>query len=111
MRAPAISDLRHRPNRGFHLKRKSNMCFGWGVNQRPFPLDLVQTQTAWSTTYRALAAVGPGAGTTVLRRRLLRLSTRLWWHPYWTTAEAGPAARADLREHARGGSGREAGAA
>ncbi|WP_309031532.1 hypothetical protein [Streptomyces alfalfae] len=81
------------------------------MEQRPFPLDLIQTQSAWSATYRALAAVGPGDGTVTLRRRLLRLSTQLWWHPYWALPGSGPAARVDLREPARSGGGREAGAA
>jgi hypothetical protein len=47
-----------------------------------FPDDLVQTQAAWNATYDALAAPRP-RDTTALRRRLLRLSVRLWWHPYW----------------------------
>ncbi|GGU67863.1 hypothetical protein [Streptomyces daghestanicus] len=36
-----------------------------------------------------------------LRRRLLRLSVRLWWHPYWDTARSAPAARTELRQLAR----------
>ncbi|MFF3208672.1 MULTISPECIES: hypothetical protein [unclassified Streptomyces] len=48
-----------------------------------FSDDLLQTQRAWNTTYRALAAPRP-RNVTALRRRLLRLSVRLWWHPYWT---------------------------
>jgi hypothetical protein len=47
-----------------------------------FPDDLVQTQAAWNATYQALAAPRP-RDTTALRRRLLRLSVRLWWDPYW----------------------------
>ncbi|WP_327180610.1 hypothetical protein [Streptomyces sp. NBC_01334] len=31
---------------------------------------------------------------TALRRCLLRLSVRLWWHPYWTQGRAG---REELR--------------
>ncbi|MCA1221929.1 hypothetical protein [Streptomyces sp. 8L] len=67
-----------------------------------FPDDLVQTQAAWNATYDALAAPRP-RDTTVLRRRLLRLSVRLWWHPYWQTAPAVPvlAARCELRRLAR----------
>ncbi|WP_327259917.1 MULTISPECIES: hypothetical protein [unclassified Streptomyces] len=42
-----------------------------------FPDDLVQTQPAWNATYDALAAPRP-RDTTALRRRLLRLSGRLW---------------------------------
>ncbi|MFE5301875.1 hypothetical protein [Streptomyces sp. NPDC056632] len=70
----------------------------------PFPRDLVRTQKAWSATYAALAAVGNGS-TTVLRRRLLHLSVELWWHPFWQTPGAGPAARVELRELARAGRG------
>ncbi|MFD3484897.1 hypothetical protein [Streptomyces sp. NPDC058665] len=39
--------------------------------------------------------------TTALRRRLLRLSVRLWWHPYWETAPSVPAARTELRQLVR----------
>lgn len=45
-----------------------------------FPDDLVQTQAACHATYDALAAPRP-RDTTALRRRLLFLSVRLWWHP------------------------------
>ncbi|MFF3943140.1 hypothetical protein [Streptomyces phaeofaciens] len=65
-----------------------------------FPDDLVQTQRAWNLTYRALAAPRP-RNTTVLRRRLLHLSVRLWWHPYGTTVPSALAARVRLRETAR----------
>ncbi|MFG2632252.1 hypothetical protein [Streptomyces sp. NPDC048473] len=65
-----------------------------------FPDDLVQAQRAWDATYDALAARRP-CDTTALRRRLLRLSVRLWWHPYWETAPSVPAARSELRELAR----------
>ncbi|PZG96163.1 hypothetical protein C1I97_26435 [Streptomyces sp. NTH33] len=65
-----------------------------------FPDDLVQTQAAWNATYDALAAPRP-SDTTALRRRLLRLSARLWWHPYWDTARSAPAARTELRQLTR----------
>ncbi len=65
-----------------------------------FPDDLVQTQAAWNTTYDALAAPRP-RDTAALRRRLLRLSVRLWWHPYWETAPSVPMARSELRQLAR----------
>ncbi|MFE7076382.1 hypothetical protein ACFU96_40475 [Streptomyces sp. NPDC057620] len=65
-----------------------------------FPDDLVQTQAAWNTTYQALTAHQPH-DTTALRRRLLLLSVRLWWHPYWQTVPAVPAARSELRHLAR----------
>ncbi|MGW1787176.1 hypothetical protein ACWCQQ_50275 [Streptomyces sp. NPDC002143] len=64
-----------------------------------FPDDLMRTQHAWNATYRALAAPGP-RNVTALRRRLLRLSARLWWHPYWTQAAA-PAGREELRRRSR----------
>ncbi|MFE2204531.1 hypothetical protein [Streptomyces rubiginosohelvolus] len=57
-----------------------------------FPDDLVQTQHAWNATYAALTAPRPH-DSTALRRRLLHLSVRLWWHPYWQTAPSVPAAR------------------
>ncbi|MFF8381577.1 hypothetical protein ACF07V_36380 [Streptomyces sp. NPDC015661] len=69
-----------------------------------FPYDLVRTQRAWADTYAQLANVGNGS-TTVLRRRLLRLSVRLWWHPYWATPAGGPAARVALREFVHTGRG------
>ncbi|MFI9605321.1 hypothetical protein ACIHCX_36870 [Streptomyces sp. NPDC052043] len=60
----------------------------------------MQTQAAWNATYAALAAPRP-RDTTALRRRLLRLSVRLWWHPYWETVPSVPAARSELRQLAR----------
>lgn len=68
-----------------------------------FPDDLVQTQAAWNATYNALAEPHR-RDTTTLRRRLLRLSVRLWWHPYWNTARSAPAAHTALRQltHTRG---------
>ncbi|MEU7428583.1 hypothetical protein [Streptomyces sp. NPDC040750] len=65
-----------------------------------FPDDLVQTQAAWNATHQALAAPRP-RDTTALRRRLLLLSVRLWWHPYWETAPSVPAARVELRQLTR----------
>ncbi|MGW2779574.1 hypothetical protein ACWC4C_45130 [Streptomyces olivaceoviridis] len=65
-----------------------------------FPDDLVQTQAAWNATYQALAAPHL-RDTAALRRRLLLLSVRLWWHPYWETVPSVPAARTELRQLAR----------
>ncbi|MFG3013776.1 hypothetical protein ACGFZB_25715 [Streptomyces cinerochromogenes] len=65
-----------------------------------FPDDLVQTQAAWNATYDALAAPRP-RDITALRRRLLRLSVRLWWHPYGEADPSVPAARSELRRLAR----------
>ncbi|MFE9687371.1 hypothetical protein [Streptomyces sp. NPDC006285] len=36
-----------------------------------------------------------------LRRRLVVLSARLWWHPFWSAPGRAPAARAQLRSHTR----------
>ncbi|MFI6079677.1 hypothetical protein ACIBBB_01525 [Streptomyces sp. NPDC051217] len=63
------------------------------MDPRLFPDGLVRTQRAWTAAYQDLAASSPGDNT-VLRRRLLRLSVRLWWHPYLV---ARPAARSELR--------------
>jgi hypothetical protein len=71
-----------------------------GMDATDFPDDLVQTQAAWNATYQALAA-HHRRDTTTLRRRLLRLSVRLWWHPYWDTARSVSAARTELRQLAR----------
>ncbi|MFF8842062.1 hypothetical protein ACF08N_04895 [Streptomyces sp. NPDC015127] len=74
-----------------------------------FPDDLVQAQREWIRTYVALAKAGPRDYTS-LRRRLLRLSVRVWWHPYWSTPQAGgPAAPEDLRRLAVDIERREAG--
>ncbi|WP_435178302.1 hypothetical protein [Actinacidiphila sp. bgisy145] len=65
-----------------------------------FPDDLVQAQHDWYTTYRELAAgAGAGARTTVLRRRLVRLSVRISAHPFWATLPGtAPAARMELKQ-------------
>ncbi|MEU9297931.1 hypothetical protein [Streptomyces sp. NPDC048266] len=62
-----------------------------------FPDDLVSAQAAWTRTYEELARPRPrgSAGTTTLRRRLIRLSARVYFHPYWTRSQPG-AGRADL---------------
>lgn len=98
--------LRHtRPSAGgvSDVTAKSNKRSNTSMDATDFPDDLVQTQATWNVTYNALA--GPRhRDTTALRRRLLRLSVRLWWHPHWTTdAAAGsvPAARTELRQIAR----------
>lgn len=70
------------------------------MDSTTFPEDLLQTQHAWNATYRALAAPRP-RDAAALRRRLLHLSVRLWWHPYWNTVPADPAARARLRQRTR----------
>ncbi|MFE3121371.1 hypothetical protein [Streptomyces niveus] len=63
------------------------------MSARSFPDDLVRTQHAWNSTYQALDACRP-ADNTRLRRRLLRLSVYLYWHPYLVSR---PAARPALR--------------
>ncbi|MFD9139118.1 hypothetical protein ACFVZA_43480 [Streptomyces bottropensis] len=65
-----------------------------------FSDDLVQTQHAWNTAYDALATPSP-RDTAASRRRLLLLSVRLWWHPYWETIPSVPTARFELRQLAR----------
>ncbi|MFJ7948839.1 hypothetical protein ACIQ6K_35200 [Streptomyces sp. NPDC096354] len=66
-----------------------------------FPRDLVQAQRDWNITYRALTTSG-NRHTTILRRRLLDLSVRIWWHPFWATVPSNaPAARMELRRLAR----------
>ncbi|MEV4998546.1 hypothetical protein [Streptomyces niveus] len=76
------------------------------MTARPFPDGLVRTQRAWNATYQALAACRP-ADNTRLRRRLLRLSVHLYWHPYLVSR---PAARPALRAAANmSAAGRHAG--
>ncbi|WP_406008205.1 hypothetical protein OG440_20265 [Streptomyces sp. NBC_00637] len=61
---------------------------------RRFPDDLVQAQQEWCATYRQLAA---RPGRTELRRRLLRLSTQVFFHPYWQQGRPSPTAWWELR--------------
>jgi hypothetical protein len=79
------------------MTANSNKRSNIGMDATHFPDDLVQTQAAWNATYAALAAPHR-RDITALRRRLLRLSVRLWWHPYWDTARSAPAARTELRQ-------------
>lgn len=62
------------------VTEKSNKRSNRGMDTRFLPDGLVHTRRAWTATYQALATAGP-ADYTLLRRRLLRLSVRLWWHP------------------------------
>lgn len=63
----------------------------------PFPHDLVRAQQEWHDVYRALAQPRPRHATE-LRRRLVLLSVRIHWHPFWSTpAGWTPAARVELR--------------
>ncbi|MFD5814087.1 hypothetical protein [Streptomyces sp. NPDC127038] len=78
------------------MNQNSNTCTNRGMESAPFPDDLVQLQTAWNRTYTALAVPRP-AGQTALRRRLLALSVRLWWHPFWSQPGRGAGARVELR--------------
>ncbi|MFB8381166.1 hypothetical protein [Streptomyces rubiginosohelvolus] len=57
----------------------------------------INAQREWHATYRALAAPRPHHATE-LRRRLLLLSVRIHWHPWWSTpAGWSPAAWVELR--------------
>ncbi|CAG6398609.1 hypothetical protein NMG29_23545 [Streptomyces cocklensis] len=84
------------------------------MHHHTFPADLVQAQRDWYATYRQLAGAA-GTQTTVLRRRLVRLSVMVTAHPYWATVpSSAPAARMQLKALAWGDeadghqSGREA---
>ncbi|OEJ36305.1 hypothetical protein [Streptomyces agglomeratus] len=69
--------------------------------QSTFPYDLVQAQRDWERAYAALSRPRPH-NYTALRRRLLALSSRVLWHPYWTTPPGrSAAARVELRQQAR----------
>ncbi|MER6413489.1 hypothetical protein [Streptomyces humidus] len=61
---------------------------------RRFPDDLVRAQQEWSAAYRQLAA---GPGRTESRRRLLRLSAAVFFHPYWQRRRPDPSAWRELR--------------
>ncbi|MFI7094820.1 hypothetical protein [Streptomyces lydicus] len=66
-----------------------------------YPDDLLNAARARHHTYRTLAASPPDAGTTALRRRLLRLSCQVFWHPHWSTPSASTAGRVALRSRAQ----------
>jgi hypothetical protein len=76
------------------------MCLNFCMESLAFPQDLLQAQEAWHRAYTDLAAAPQGARTTELRRRLLRLSVRIFWHPYWSST-GGSARRVELRRQAR----------
>ncbi|MFB7049560.1 hypothetical protein ACFCX7_25820 [Streptomyces microflavus] len=68
------------------------------MDRLPFPDDLIDAQREWHAAYRDLAVPRPRR-TTELRRRLLALSARIQWHPFWATpAGRTPAARVELRQ-------------
>ncbi|GGU11277.1 hypothetical protein [Streptomyces lateritius] len=69
------------------------------MRHHPFPDDLVTAQRSWAATYEELARTGT-ARTTALRRRLLRLSGRVYFHPYWDQPRP-TAGRPELAELAR----------
>ncbi|MEU1402575.1 hypothetical protein ABZ471_09430 [Streptomyces sp. NPDC005728] len=66
---------------------------------RPIPDDLAQAQEEWHAAYRQLAA----CPRTALRRRLIRLSSEVLFHPYWQGR--GMTARAALFAPTQGGRG------
>ncbi|MFF8279984.1 hypothetical protein ACF05T_28445 [Streptomyces lateritius] len=69
------------------------------MRHHPFPDDLVTAQRSWAATYEELARHGT-ARTTVLRRRLLRLSGKVYFHLYWDQPRS-TAGRPELAELAR----------
>jgi hypothetical protein len=71
-----------------------------------FPDDLMQAQREWDRVYRALAAPRP-YGRAELRRRLLRLSARIFTDPVWGT-DRPTTGWAELRHQVRRHAGREA---
>lgn len=82
---------------------KSNKWLNW-VMRHPIPSDLARTQHEWTATYRVLAA---RQGGTALRRRLLRLSVALYYHPFWSPRGRFPVAeerRVDLTREEEVGS-------
>ncbi|WP_405785661.1 hypothetical protein [Streptomyces sp. NBC_01367] len=66
-----------------------------------FSEDLITLQRAWQQTYVELAQAPAGAGTTVLRRRLIALSGTLCTHPSWAAPAAWRAGSVELRRAAR----------
>ncbi|MER7760525.1 hypothetical protein [Streptomyces sp. NPDC097619] len=66
-----------------------------------FPEDLVRLQAARLATYQELARQPPGAGNTLLRRRLIRLSAEVSAHPYWRTPGGSQGQLAELSRQAR----------
>ncbi|MFE1832563.1 hypothetical protein [Streptomyces sviceus] len=67
---------------------------------RSFPDDLARAQREWSATYRQLAE---RPGRTDLRRRLYRLSARVFFHSYWQQRRPDPAEWWELRDLGRRG--------
>ncbi|MFF8610992.1 hypothetical protein ACF06X_34370 [Streptomyces sp. NPDC015346] len=62
----------------------------------PFPDDLVAAQRSWAATYEELARPGT-TRSTVLRRRLIRLSGQVYFHPSWDQPRPG-AGRPELAQ-------------
>ncbi|GAU70700.1 putative hypothetical protein [Streptomyces sp. NBRC 110611] len=56
---------------------------GWLAMESPSYHELLRAQVDWNRTYAALAASPSSASTTALRRRLLRLSVQVFWHPFF----------------------------
>ncbi|MEU4029185.1 hypothetical protein AB0F60_23760 [Streptomyces anulatus] len=64
---------------------------------------MIRAQREWHDVYRALAVPRPRRATE-LRRRLLHLSVRIEWHPFWSTPDGwSAAARVELRRLTVGG--------
>lgn len=74
------STVAGRPGDVSEMTANSNRRSNGGMK----PDGVVRTQAAWNSL-----AAPHRRNITALRRRLLRLSVRLWWHPYWDTAALG----------------------
>lgn len=66
-----------------------------------FPDDLLALQRTWLRTYADLAEAPPASGSTMLRRRMIALSARLYTHPYWAQPAGWRAGGVELRRAAR----------
>ncbi|TXS52750.1 hypothetical protein [Streptomyces sp. t39] len=67
-----------------------------------FPHDLIETQQDLVRAYARLARSAPG-GSTELRRRVIRLSSRVAAHPYWSSPAGAGGSLGELRAPAREG--------
>ncbi|MEV7526721.1 hypothetical protein [Streptomyces sp. NPDC091371] len=66
-----------------------------------FPGDLLTLERAWQQPYTNLAQAPATSGTTLLRRRLIALSGRLYTHPHWAAPAGWRTGGVELRRTAR----------